>query len=153
LREIILQKDPKGRLGNFLAIPEDYAFVRELHRKNLIIPVVGDFGGKKALTAIAKYLKEKKYLVSVFYASNVEIVLFEWGMSGNFRGFVENIRKLPTNEHSLLIRSTFYFYGHPQQLPGYRLCTMLQYIGVFLRDFAEGRQLNYRTMIRTHYIN
>ena len=153
LREIILQKDPKGKMGNFLAIPEDYTFVRDMHRKNLIIPVVGDFGGKKALGTIGDYLKKKGYVVSVFYASNVEILLLDRGMSVNFQGFVENIRKLPTNEHSLLIRSTFSYYGHPQQLPGYSLCTMLQYIAVFLRDIAEGRYRDYQTMIRTHYIN
>lgn len=113
LREIILQKDPKGNLGNFLAIPEDYTFVRDMHRKNLIIPVVGDFGGKKALATIGDYLKKKGYVVSVFYASNVEIVLFDRGMSSKFPGFVENIRKLPTNEHSLLIRSTFSFLWTP----------------------------------------
>ncbi len=153
LREIILQKDLKGKRGNFLANTEDYAFVRDLHRRNLIIPVVGDFGGKKALAAIGKYLRGKGYVVSAFYASNVEIVLFDWGMSGNFQGFVENIRKLPTNEHSLLIRSTFSFYRHPQQRSGYSLCTMLQYISVFLKDFDEGRFRDYWTMIRTHYID
>jgi hypothetical protein len=152
LREIILQKDLKGTQGNFLANAEDYAFVRDMHSRNMIIPVVGDFGGKKALASIGDYLRKKGYVVSVFYASNVEIVLFDWGMSGTFQAFVENIKKLPTNERSLLIRSTFYYYGHPQQQPGYSLCTMLQYISVFLKDYAEGRYRDYRTMIRTHYI-
>jgi hypothetical protein len=154
LREIILQKDRKGKTGNFLANAEDYAFVRDLHCKNRIIPVVGDFGGKKALASIGDYLRKKGYVVSVFYVSNVEIVLLEWGRtSGSFPAFVENIRKLPTNEHSLLLRSTFSYYGHPQQQPGYSLCTMLQYVSVFLRDFAEGRYRDYTTMIRTHYID
>lgn len=152
LREIVLQKDPKGKEGNFLAGVEDYEFVRDMQRRNMIIPVVGDFSGKKALAAIGDYLRKKRYVVSVFYASNVEIVLFDFGMRSTFPGFAENIRKLPTNEQSLLIRSTFYYYNHPLQQPGYRLCTMLQKISVFLRDFGEGRYDNYRELIWTHYI-
>lgn len=151
LRELILQKDLKGKPGNFLADVDDYGFLRDMHRRNMIIPVVGDFGGKKALDRIGDYLRKKGYVVSVFYASNVEIVLFEWGTS-SFPGFIENIRKLPTDDRSLLIRSTFRYYGHPQQRPGYALCTMLQKISVFLKDYDEGRYLDYRTMIRMNYI-
>jgi hypothetical protein len=152
LREIILQKDLKGKQGNFLASVEDYDFVRDMQRRNMIIPVVGDFGGKKALASVGDYLRKKGYVVSVFYASNVEIVLFDYGMSSPFPGFVENIKKLPTNDRSILIRSTFYYYGHPLQQPGYSLCTMLQKISVFLSDYSEGRYRNYRDLIRTHYI-
>jgi hypothetical protein len=152
LKEITLQKDPKGKQGNFLASVEDYDFVRNMHRRNLIIPVVGDFGGKKALASIGQYLKKHGYTVTVFYASNVEIVLFDFGMSSSFPDFVENIRQLPTNDGSLLIRSTFYYYGHPLQRPGYALCSMLQKISVFLRDYDEGRFQTYRDLIRTHYI-
>ena len=153
LREIILQKDPNGKLGNFLASINDYGFVRDMQRRNMIIPIVGDFGGTKALAAVGDYLRENGYIVSVFYASNVEIVLFNYGMSSStFPAFAENIRKLPTNDRSLLIRSTFYYYGHPLQQPGYKLCTMLQNISVFLSDYAEGRYQDYRDLIRTHYI-
>src|SRR5215471_8331618 len=49
LKELIVQPDQFGKLGNFLATKEDYEFVRDLQRKNLIVPVVGDFAGKKAL--------------------------------------------------------------------------------------------------------
>jgi hypothetical protein len=152
LREIILQKDLKGKEGNFLASVDDYDFVRDMQRRNMIIPVVGDFSGKKALAAVGDYLRKKGYVVSVFYASNVEIVLFDFGMRSTFPGFAENIKKLPTNEQSLLIRSTFYYYNHPVQRPGYMLCTMLQKISVFLSDYADKRYENYRDLIWTHYI-
>src|SRR5262249_11298715 len=39
LRDLILQTDLNNKLGNFLAGNEDYDFVRNLQRKNLIIPV------------------------------------------------------------------------------------------------------------------
>jgi len=153
LREIILQKDLTGKPGNFLASAEDYGFVRGLHQENRIIPVVGDFGGKHALASIADYLRKNGYVVSVFYASNVEIVLFRNGMnSGSFPAFAENIKRLPMDDRSLLIRSTFSYYGHPQQQPGYALCTMLENLSVFLKDYAEGRYRDYQDVIRTHYI-
>jgi hypothetical protein len=148
LRELLVQRDLNGEQGNFLASADDYDFVRGMQRRNMIIPVVGDFGGKKALAAVGEYLKKHGYTVTVFYFSNVEIVLFEYGMSGSFPAFVNNVKKLPINQHSLLIRSTFWFYRHPAQLPGYSLCTSLQNISVFLREFDEGRYQNYRDLIK-----
>ncbi len=148
LMELILQKDPKGREGNFLASVEDYDFVRSMQLKNLIIPVVGDFGGKKALAAVGSYLRKHGYIVSVFYVSNVEIVLFDYGMTNTFPEFVSNVKKLPTNDRSLIIRSTFWFYRHPAQLPGYRLCTSMQNIYAFLREFNQGRYQEYRDLIK-----
>jgi len=84
LRELVTKKDLNGKEGNFLAGAEEYDFVRGMQRRNLIIPVVGDFGGTKALAAIGSYLKKNGYTVSVFYASNVEIVLFDYAWSALF---------------------------------------------------------------------
>jgi hypothetical protein len=148
LREILLQKDPNGKEGNFLAGVDDYDFVRSLQLKNRIIPIVGDFGGDKALAAVGAYLRKHGYIVSAFYVSNVEIVLFDYGMVSTFPGFVSNIKKLPINERSLIIRSTFWFYRHPSQLPGYSLCTSLQNISAFLREYDRGRYQYYEDLIR-----
>jgi hypothetical protein len=137
-----------GKPGNFLASADDFDFVRDMQRRNLIIPVVGDFGGNKALAAVGDYLKKHGYTVTVFYLSNVEIVLLEYGWNGKFHAFVNNVKKLPINNRSLFIRSTFWFYRHPAQLPGYRLCTSLQNISVFLREFDEGRYQQYRDLIK-----
>jgi hypothetical protein len=148
LRELVTKKDLNGKEGNFLAGAEEYDFVRGMQRRNLIIPVVGDFGGTKALAAIGSYLKKNGYTVSVFYASNVEIVLFDYGMVSTFPEFVSNIKRLPVNDRSILIRSTFWFYRHPAQLPGYRLCSSLQNISVFLREYDEGLYREYRDLIK-----
>ena len=148
LRELLVQRDLNGKPGSFLAGADDYEFVRNMQRRNMIIPVVGDFGGKKALAAVGDYLKKHRYIVTAFYLSNVEIVLFNYGSNGSFIGFVNNIKKLPINSQSLLIRSTFWFYGHPAQLPGYRLCTSLQNISAFLKEFDEGRYQDYRDLVK-----
>jgi hypothetical protein len=152
LRELLAQRDLNGKQGNFLASTDDYDFVRGMQRKNLIIPVVGDFSGKKALAAVGAYLRKRKITVSVFYMSNVEIVLLDWGSVEQFSDFVNNVKKLPTNDRSLIIRSTFSWYGHPARLPGYQLVTLLQKLSVFLKDFDEGRYQSYQDLIFTHYI-
>ncbi len=149
LKDLIEQTDQGGKLGNFLASAEDYDFVRGLHRKNLIIPVVGDFAGRKALAAVGDYLRKGGFTVTAFYTSNVEQFLFE---NGSFGAFASNVRKLPINERSLFIRAISGRYSHPAQQSGHRLTTLLQKMTVFLKDFDDGRYQNYNDMITTNYI-
>lgn len=150
LKELIVQPDQHGKLGNFLAGKDDYEFVRDLHRQNLIIPVVGDFGGKKALAAIGDYLRNNGFTVSAFYTSNVEQYLFQ---NNVFTAFAENVRKLPINDKSLFIRAVPNTrFTHPAQLPGHRTTTLLQQMTVFLKDVAEGRYQSYSDLVMTHYI-
>jgi hypothetical protein len=149
LKDLIQQTDQHGKLGNFLAGADDYEFVRGMHRKNLIIPVVGDFGGKKALANVGDYLQKSGLTVTAFYTSNVEQFLFD---NGSFKTFAENVRRLPINERSLFIRAVSGRYSHPAQLSGHRLTTLLQQMTVFLKDFDEGRYQNYYNLITTNYI-
>ena len=150
LKELIVQPDQHDKLGNFLATKEDYEFVRDLHRKNLIIPVVGDFAGKKALAAIGDYLRKGSFTVTAFYTSNVEQYLFQ---NGVFTGFAENIRKLPLTDKSLFIRAVPNTrFTHPAQLSGHRTTTLLQQMTIFLKDFDEGRYQTYTDLVMTHYI-
>ena len=148
-RDLIVETDLNGKPGNFLANPEDFEFVRAMHRKNLIIPVVGDFGGKKALAAIGDYLRKNGFTVTAFYTSNVEQYLFE---NGVFGAFAENVRKLPINDKSLFIRSCSGRYSHPARIPGHRNATLLELMTVFLKDFDEGRYQSYTDLVLTHYI-
>jgi hypothetical protein len=152
LRHLLAMRDLKGKQESFLASTTDYDFVRGMHRRNLIIPVVGDFSGKKALAAVGAYLRKCKLTVSVFYVSNVEIVLFDWGSFEQFSDFVKNVKKLPADNRSLLLRSTFSYYGPPARLPGYQLCNFLQKVSDFLRDFDQGRYRSYHDLIMTHCI-
>ncbi|MEK6303631.1 MAG: hypothetical protein AABO41_23245 [Acidobacteriota bacterium] len=149
LREVILQPDQHGKPGNFLASRDDYDFVRGLHLKNLIIPVVGDFGGKKALPAIGDYLRKSGLTVTAFYASNVEQYLFE---DGSFAAFAANVKKLPLTDKSLFIRWVYQRYFHPARLAGQRSTSLLQKVGVFLTDFDAGRYRSYENLITTNYI-
>jgi hypothetical protein len=148
LKDLLVQKDLHGKLGNFLAGADDYNFVRGMQERNMIIPVVGDFGGMKALAAVGDYLKKHGYHVSVFYLSNVEIVLFDFGPRSIFPEFVRNVKSLPIDDRSLFIRSTFSSYRHPAQQPGYALCTWIQEISSFLKEYNAGGYKEYRDLIK-----
>jgi hypothetical protein len=149
LKDLALATDLNGKLGNFLASAEDYDFVRGLHQKNLIIPVVGDFGGKKAIAAVGDYLRKQGHTVTAFYLSNVEQYLFQ---DNKFADFANNVRKLPLTEKSLFIRSASGRINHPARLPNHRSATLLQQMTVFLRDFDEGKYPTYPDLLMTHYI-
>ncbi|MEW6128089.1 MAG: hypothetical protein AB1757_13700 [Acidobacteriota bacterium] len=151
LREILEATDMHGRQGNFLATVDDFEFVRDLHRKNLIIPVVGDFGGKKAIAAVGDYLRKNNFTVTAFYTSNVEQYLFD---GTAFTAFVGNVRKLPLSEKSLFIRAVFLMlYQHPASAVGNGLTvTLLESMPVFIKDFDAGRYPTYEDLIITNYI-
>jgi hypothetical protein len=95
--------DLAGNQQGFLASEERFAVVREMHRRNLIVPVVGDFAGDSALTGIGRYLARRKAIVDVFYVSNVERYLFEQG--DRIKRFYANVAALPTAPSSTFIRS------------------------------------------------
>jgi hypothetical protein len=149
LKDLIEATDLNGKLGNFLASADDYEFVRGLHRKNLIIPVVGDFGGKKAIAAVGDYLRKNGFTVTAFYTSNVEQYLFQ---NEAFTAFAGNVKKLPLTDKSLFIRSATGRFPHPARLPNHRATTLLQQMTLFLKDFEEGRYQSYYDLVSTNYI-
>jgi hypothetical protein len=149
LKDLIAQTDLNGKLGNFLASNEDFEFVRGMHRKNLIVPVVGNFGGTKALAAVGDYLRKNGFSVTAYYTSNVEQYLFD---NDVFTAFAANVRKLPLTDKSLFIRSASGRYPHPARLPGHRAATLLQLMTVFLKDFEEGLYRSHVDLVTTHYI-
>jgi hypothetical protein len=149
-RELLVQTDLKGQVGNFLAVKSDYDFLREMHRKNLIIPLTGDFGGKKALTAVGDTLRKFGLTVSAFYLSNVEQYLFD---GTSFEGFAANVRKLPLTEKSHFIRAVFNMrYSHPAALSGHISTTLLQPMQGFLKDYDAGTYRGYYDVIVHRYI-
>ena len=102
-RDLLLATDRTGRAWNFLASERDYQFVRSLQAQDLIVPVVGDLGGTRALAAIANLMVQRGDRLSAFYVSNVETYLY----GGKYAQFVKNIERLPKDARSVVIRSTF----------------------------------------------
>jgi hypothetical protein len=100
--DLMSTDDGQGQARSYLASEENFGFLKELESKNLLVPIVGDFAGPKAIRAVASYLKEKDATVSAFYLSNVEQYLRQNGVWDNF---CRNVSTLPLDETSTFIRS------------------------------------------------
>jgi hypothetical protein len=99
---LMLSDDGRGGNRSYLASEDNFTFLKDLEERNKVIPVVGDFGGTKAIRAVAMYLKSIDGTVSAFYLSNVEQFLVP---SGTYVNFCRSVAMLPTDETSTFIRS------------------------------------------------
>lgn len=93
--------DGTGAERTYLANEENFSTVKALQQRNLIVPVVGDFAGPKALRAVGAYLKARGATVTAFYVSNVESYLQR---NGRWYEFCANVAALPLDPQSTFIR-------------------------------------------------
>jgi hypothetical protein len=103
--------DADRKAWSFLASEENYQVVRDLHMKNLLIPIVGDFAGPTAIRKVADYVRQRNGIVSAFYISNVEYYLGGPGTAEQAPGgeaslqrFYQSAATLPVDSSSLYIR-------------------------------------------------
>jgi hypothetical protein len=101
--DLMTATDDAGVFRSYLASNASFAFLRELEVNNLVVPVVGDFGGPKAIRSIGAYLKAHGATVGAFYLSNVEQYLYQ---DGKWPAFCRNVATLPLDGTSTFIRST-----------------------------------------------
>ena len=102
--DLMTETDLAGNNHSYMATEENFRILRDVERNNLIVPIVGDFGGDKALRAVGSYLKEHGATVTFFYTSNVEQYLFQ---SDAWQRFYANVATLPIDTTSTFIRSYF----------------------------------------------
>jgi hypothetical protein len=100
--DLMTATDAGGQPRSYLATEDRFAFLRDLETRNVIVPVVGNFGGPRAIRRVGAYLKEKGAIVSAFYLSNVEQYLRQDSLWSTFCG---NVAALPLDETSTFIRS------------------------------------------------
>ncbi len=100
--DLMMGDDGAGRARSFLATEESFSFVKGLEARNLVVPVVGDFGGPKALRGVGDYVRAHGATISAFYLSNVEQYL---GRNGTWGHFCGNVATMPLDESSTFIRS------------------------------------------------
>jgi hypothetical protein len=140
LGDLLAVRDPDGAEGSFLASEERYRRVRRLVLANRVIPVVGDFGGRHALAAVAADMRGRGLLLGAFYTSNVEQYLFD---AHTYGAFVDNAAAMPHDGASLLVRVWFdQGRPHPLQRPGRRTTSLAMNLDAFLarahaRPFAS----------------
>ena len=145
-RRLILERDERDRPAGFLADEASFRVVRDLQRANRVVPVVGDLAGDHALRAIGRECRRRDLTVSAFYTSNVEYYLFR---DGTFPRFVENLRALPTDDGSVIIRSFFSrFRRLPGTRPGHVSAQIVDAVPAFLQRWEEGRIPSYGALIR-----
>jgi hypothetical protein len=94
--------DRAGQQRSYLATEDNFQVVKDLHARNLVVPVVGNFAGPSALRAVGAWLKERGAVVSAFYLSNVESYLRRDGLAMDF---CRNVAALPLDQRSRFIRS------------------------------------------------
>lgn len=110
---LMTANDGAGKNRSYLASEETFRFLKDLEARNMIVPVVGNFGGPKALRTVGAYLKQKETVVSAFYTSNVEQYLREGGI---WDKFCASAATLPIDATSIFIRSERGgFRGQPDQ--------------------------------------
>ena len=116
--QLIRATDRAGREIGYLADEDAFQFVRSMQRRDRIIPVVCNVAGNAAMRSIARYATDNGLVVSAFYLSNVEQYLIQ--RDQGFDRYVANVRALPHNASSVIIRSYFGRFGqtHPLYVPG-----------------------------------
>ena len=140
--EMMMQTDWDGVARSYLASEENFRFIKGLQERNLIVPVVGNFAGPKALRAVGRYVRERGATIAAYYVSNVEQYLF---MDLLFDDFARNVATLPIDDASVFIRSVSSRFGYsgPYLWTDGR-ASGLDPIRPFVRDFQAG-------LIRTYY--
>ena len=99
---LMVATDAEGTHRSYLASEQSFQILKHLHTKNLFVPVVGNFGGPKALRAVGTYLKQHGAVVGAYYLSNVEQYLDQTGL---WSAFCANVATLPLDAQSTFIRS------------------------------------------------
>jgi hypothetical protein len=100
-RQLMTAKDMFGRSRSFLATEDGFRFVKELHAKNLIVPVVGDFAGRSAIRRVGDYLRSHGERIHAFYGSNVGVYL----TNQQTYAFCANLATLPATSRAWFIDS------------------------------------------------
>jgi hypothetical protein len=101
-QELMVTPPGGGASDSYLASESNFAAVKNLQSRNLIVPIIGDLAGQRAMPMIASWLRERHTAVSTVYISNVEQYFrarHEWD------AFCSNIHGLPVNGNSQVIRS------------------------------------------------
>jgi hypothetical protein len=135
--------DGAGNYLAFLATEQAFRSVRDMQLRNVIVPVVGNFAGAKAIRAVGDYLRAHNATVTAFYLSNVEQYLFQQG--DDWKKWFENVAALPLDSTSTFIRS-----GRGGTSSGViGLASMLASMQEQVRMFREGRILTYYDVINS----
>ena len=144
--DLMMATDDDGQPRSYLASEDSFQFLREMQRRNLIVPLVGNFAGTKAIRAASGYLKEHQATVTTFYTSNVEQYLFDQG--DDWQRFYTNLATLPVDSSSTLIRSSHFAPGARLRRVPSNYVMLRCSIADLVKAFQGGRIQNYYNAIQ-----
>lgn len=145
LAEMMTETDGEGAQRSYLASEAAYRAVRELQLRNLIIPVVGDFGGDRALRAVAAWLAAHDATLGAFYASNVEQYLYMQGEAPS--RFFGNLAAFPHDGSTRFVRSVSNRGWLPMRNPRSRLAQRAVPLEAMLRLVRDGKATTYWDLV------
>jgi hypothetical protein len=145
--QLQIEADSAGVHRSYMASEANFRALKQLEVDNLVVPIVGDFAGPKAIRSVSAYLKEHHATVTAFYLSNVEQYLFN--QEDDWRKFFGNVGSLPLDSTSTFIRSVFNGMGFNRAGPGMRAQQMLASMSTQVRLFNEGRLSSYYDVVQT----
>ena len=141
--DLQLQTDAAGVEHAYLANDAAFQWMKQFEGKNLLVPVMGDFMGPKAIRAVGAWVGARGGTVGAFYTSNVEEYLFRSSTWGNF---YRNLAALPLDGRSQLIRSVPNRMVVPRQ-PGETAASMLSTMTELTAAFAAGKIQGYADVV------
>jgi len=100
--DLMVATDGEGVARSFLSSEDAFRVLKDLETRNLVVPVVGNFAGPKALRAVGAYIRDHGSFVMAYYLSNVEQYLYQDGL---WQRFCANVATLPLDDSSTFIRS------------------------------------------------
>jgi hypothetical protein len=144
--------DSAGKNWAYLATEANFRWLKEFESKNLLVPLVGDFAGPRAIRSVGQYLEAHHAVVSAFYLSNVEQYL--WQGADVAPRFYRNVAMLPLDSTSTFIRSVgggFRGYSPSSTIPqarlGGRLPSVTSSMLELVKAFNEGKLVSYGDVI------
>ena len=148
--QLQIEADSDHVQRGYLASESNFRILKQYETDNLIVPVVGNFGGPKAIRSVGDYLKTNHVNVAAFYLSNVEQYLFN--QDDDWKKFFTNVGTLPIDSSSAFIRSSFNGMG-PQSAQYFASMMRSQQLRASILEqlqlFRDGKILSYYDILNT----
>jgi hypothetical protein len=148
-RDLMVETDLAGLRKNYLVNEASFRYLKDLERRNLMIPVVGDLSGPHALAAIGQEITARGLVISAFYVSNVEQYLMQ---GPGFATYAQTVTALPFDTRSVIIRSFFRGMRHPLNVLGHASTQLLERFETFAAETRAGGYAGYYELVTKHVL-
>ena len=144
---LLLDTDSAGVNHAYLSSEDGYRWLRDFQTRNLLVPVIGDFAGPKALRAVGQWVRDHDAKIDAMYVSNVEQYLFMG--ADTWRRYYENVATLPITGNALFIRSLSGGAFRPvgPQSPTSRSVQLVSSVAELVKAFSDGKVTSYQDVI------